>query len=79
MPVLMSCSRSPPVAHECVGSWSGAFSAGKEIFYQGGFRGLFQGHSATLLRVFPYAAIKFMAYDQVHYVCPTHNIASFTF
>jgi len=28
--------------------------------------GLFQGHSATLLRIFPYAAVKFMAYDQVH-------------
>lgn len=31
-------------------------------------RGLLQGHSATILRVFPYAAIKFMAYDQVHHV-----------
>jgi len=28
--------------------------------------GLFQGHSATLLRIFPYAAVKFMAYDHVH-------------
>ncbi|KAI0271887.1 mitochondrial carrier domain-containing protein [Russula aff. rugulosa BPL654] len=28
--------------------------------------GLFQGHSVTLLRVFPYAAVKVMAYDQVH-------------
>ena len=51
-----------------IGSWSGAFRAGLEIYRDGGFRGLFQGHSATLLRVFPYAAIKFMAYDQVHYV-----------
>ena len=51
-----------------IGSWSGAFRAGLEIYRDGGFRGLFQGHSATLLRVFPYAAIKFMAYDQVHSV-----------
>ena len=51
-----------------IGSWSGAFRAGLEIYRDGGIRGLFQGHSATLLRVFPYAAIKFMAYDQVHYV-----------
>ena len=29
-------------------------------------RGLLQGHSATLLRVFPYAGIKFLAYDQAH-------------
>lgn len=33
--------------------------------------GLFQGHSATLLRIFPYAAIKFMAYDQIEHVCPS--------
>ena len=30
-----------------------------------GIYGLFQGHTATLLRVFPYAAIKFVAYDQI--------------
>lgn len=34
-----------------------------EIYSTGGVRGLFQGHSATLLRIFPYAGIKFMAYD----------------
>lgn len=28
-------------------------------------RGLFRGHSATLLRIFPYAGIKFLAYEQV--------------
>ena len=51
-----------------LGSWSGAYNAGRDIYKSGGMRGLLQGHSATLLRVFPYAAIKFMAYDQVHYV-----------
>lgn len=30
-----------------------------------GIRGLFKGHSATLLRIFPYAAIKFLAYEQI--------------
>ncbi|EJT52006.1 coenzyme A transporter [Trichosporon asahii var. asahii CBS 2479] len=30
-----------------------------------GVLGLFQGHSATLLRVFPYAGIKFMFYDWI--------------
>ncbi|KAI8146856.1 mitochondrial carrier domain-containing protein [Fennellomyces sp. T-0311] len=29
-----------------------------------GVRGLFQGHSVTLIRIFPYAAIKFVAYEQ---------------
>lgn len=42
------------------------FKAGSEIFKDTGVRGLFQGHSATLIRVFPYAAVKFLAYDQVH-------------
>jgi hypothetical protein len=50
------------------GTWSGAFKAGDDIYRSGGMRGLLQGHSATLLRVFPYAAIKFMAYDQVRHV-----------
>lgn len=27
--------------------------------------GLFQGHSVTLARIFPYAAIKFVAYEQI--------------
>lgn len=51
-----------------VGTWSGTFRAVSEIYRNGGMRGLLQGHSVTLLRVFPYAAIKFMAYDQVHHV-----------
>lgn len=51
-----------------IGTWSGAFRAIKDINRVNGIAGLFQGHSATLLRVFPYAAIKFLAYDQVHYV-----------
>ncbi|KAI6008674.1 mitochondrial carrier domain-containing protein [Pisolithus marmoratus] len=46
------------------GSWTGAFRAGLAIYRDGGIRGLLQGHSATLLRIFPYAGIKFMAYDQ---------------
>ncbi len=40
------------------------FSAAKEIHSETGLRGLFQGHLATLLRIFPYAAIKFMAFEQ---------------
>ncbi|KDR75280.1 hypothetical protein GALMADRAFT_249278 [Galerina marginata CBS 339.88] len=59
---------SNPDYQKYAGTWSGAFRAVNQIYRQGGIRGLFQGHSATLLRVFPYAAIKFMAYDQVHYI-----------
>jgi len=47
---------------------SGALQAGRTIYQHDGLRGLFQGHSATLLRIFPYAAIKFMAYDQFHFI-----------
>lgn len=37
----------------------------KDIYREDGTRGLFRGHSATLLRIFPYAAIKFLAYEQI--------------
>lgn len=37
----------------------------RDINRQDGVRGLFRGHSATLLRIFPYAAIKFLAYEQL--------------
>ena len=48
----------------------GLFQAMEDIRRKDGIRGLFQGHSATLLRIFPYAAIKFLAYDQAHHVRP---------
>lgn len=37
----------------------------RDINQQSGLRGLFRGHSATLLRIFPYAAIKFLTYEQI--------------
>ena len=37
----------------------------RDINRQDGVRGLYRGHSATLLRIFPYAAIKFLAYEQI--------------
>ncbi|QRV74976.1 5'-3' exoribonuclease [Ceratobasidium sp. AG-Ba] len=63
---------SNPDFNKYSGTWSGAFKAIQQINNTNGFNGLFQGHSATLLRVFPYAAIKFLAYDRVHaYLMPT--------
>lgn len=47
------------------GSFFGLFRAGQKILRNDGFFGLFQGHSVTLLRIFPYAAIKFVAYEQI--------------
>lgn len=40
----------------------------RDITHAEGPIGLFRGHSATLLRIFPYAAIKFVAYEQVRAV-----------
>ncbi|KAG9077116.1 hypothetical protein FS749_011027 [Ceratobasidium sp. UAMH 11750] len=63
---------SNPEFKQYAGTWSGAFKAIQQINSTSGIAGLFQGHSATLLRVFPYAAIKFLAYDRVHfYLMPT--------
>ncbi|KAG1804431.1 mitochondrial carrier domain-containing protein [Suillus subaureus] len=55
---------SNPDFQKYAGTWTGAYRAGLAIYRDGGARGLLQGHSATLLRIFPYAAIKFMVYDQ---------------
>jgi solute carrier family 25 (mitochondrial carrier protein), member 16 len=44
------------------------------IYSQDGALGLFRGHSATLLRIFPYAGIKFLAYEQIrHIVIPSRE------
>ncbi|KAI0706974.1 mitochondrial carrier domain-containing protein [Earliella scabrosa] len=55
---------SNPDFHKYAGTWSGALRATAQIYSENGVRGLLQGHSATLLRIFPYAAINYMAYDQ---------------
>ena len=56
---------SNPQFAKYTGSWGGVVTAMKDIYVSGGARGLFRGHSATLLRIFPYAGIKFLAYEQV--------------
>ncbi|CEJ58181.1 Putative Mitochondrial carrier protein [Penicillium brasilianum] len=56
------------------GSWTGLAAAIRDIKRYEGARGLFKGHSATLLRIFPYAAIKFLAYEQIRAVIiPSHD------
>lgn len=56
---------SNPEFKRFAGSWLGFYKAMNQIRSSQGFTGLFQGHSATLLRIFPYAAIKFVAYEEV--------------
>ncbi|KAG9230137.1 mitochondrial carrier protein LEU5 [Amylocarpus encephaloides] len=59
---------SSPQFAKYTGSWFGVATAIKDIYHEDGSRGLFRGHSATLLRIFPYAAIKFLAYEQIRAV-----------
>ncbi|PWN52825.1 putative LEU5-mitochondrial coenzyme A transporter-member of the mitochondrial carrier family [Violaceomyces palustris] len=57
------------------GRWLGVFTAARDIVQTQGPFALFQGHSATLIRIFPYAAIKYMAYDKLHfYLMPTKEM-----
>ena len=56
---------SNPQFEKYTGSWVGLATALKDIYRQDGSWGLFRGHSATLLRIFPYAGIKFLAYEQI--------------
>ena len=56
---------SSPQFAKYTGSYLGALTAMREIYSSEGARGLLRGHSATLLRIFPYAAIKFQAYEQI--------------
>lgn len=55
------------------GTFSGFYMAGKSIWKNDGILGLFQGHSVTLLRMFPYAAIKFVSYEQIRAILIPHD------
>lgn len=56
---------SNPQFAKYTGSWFGVVAAIRSIYSNEGVTGLFRGHSATLLRIYPYAAIKFVAYEQI--------------
>lgn len=74
MKILFQASN--PQFAKYTGSWFGVVTAMRDINAQAGVRGLFRGHSATLLRIFPYAAIKFLAYEQFRAVLipsPAHE------
>ena len=64
---------SNPQFSKYSGSWSGLIVAMRQINQQDGLRGLFRGHSATLLRIFPYAGIKFLAYEQIRAILITNQ------
>lgn len=65
---------SNPLFAKYTSSWSGLAAALRDIKRYEGASGLFKGHSATLLRIFPYAAIKFLAYEQIRaIIIPSHD------
>ena len=55
---------SSPAFTKYTGTPFGVLRAISTIQKSSGYAGLFRGHSATLLRIFPYAAVKFVAYEQ---------------
>ncbi|KAI0409090.1 mitochondrial carrier protein LEU5 [Xylaria palmicola] len=55
---------SNPQFAKYTSSWVGLGRALSDIYAHNGIVGLFRGHSATLLKIYPYAAIKFVAYEQ---------------
>ncbi|KAI1319529.1 hypothetical protein EDD11_003799 [Mortierella claussenii] len=55
---------SNPRYERYAGTLTGVFKAGRDIQRTFGLRGLFQGNAATILRIFPHAAIRFTAYEQ---------------
>ncbi|KAJ3275570.1 hypothetical protein HDV01_007573 [Terramyces sp. JEL0728] len=55
---------SQPQYEKYQGSVAGYFRALKNIQLSQGSIALFRGHSATLMRIFPYSGIKFMVYEQ---------------
>ncbi|KAJ9087299.1 coenzyme A transporter, variant 2 [Entomophthora muscae] len=65
---------SNPSVQQHAGSLSGIMRAMGDINRLHGIPGLFQGHMATLLRIFPYAAIKFMAFEQFKVVIEDSNM-----
>lgn len=51
---------------------AGVFSTLKAVPQKEGFLGLYKGNGAMMVRIFPYGAIQFMAFDnykKVQYIC----------
>jgi len=44
--------------------FSGVFSAAAHVTRREGFVGLYRGNGAQMVRIFPYAAVQFLSYEQ---------------
>ncbi|CAG8889866.1 unnamed protein product [Penicillium egyptiacum] len=60
--ILFQTSHSQFVHYS--GHWNGLIKAARDIQTSYGISALFKGHSASLIRVFPYASINFLANEQ---------------
>lgn len=65
---------SNPYFRHYASDWFGVAEAFRDIHRYDGLLGLYRGHSATLLRIFPYAAVRFLAYEQIRaFVIPSKD------
>lgn len=64
---------SNPQYAQFSGQRMGVWHATRDIYRNLGVTGLFKGHAATLLRIYPYAAIKFVAYEQFRAILIPHD------
>lgn len=46
------------------GTFSGVFKAVGQIYSSDGIYGLYRGHLAMIVRIIPYSAVNYTAYDQ---------------
>ncbi|KAJ5799056.1 uncharacterized protein N7518_001124 [Penicillium psychrosexuale] len=60
--ILFQTSHSQFVQYSA--HWKGLIKAARVIQTKYGISALFKGHTASLIRVFPYASINFLAYEQ---------------
>ena len=56
-----------------IGKLTGVFGAVRQIYANSGISGLYRGHSATLARIFPYAAINFAAFEKFKLILHTEK------
>jgi len=57
-----------PYVHHLRGDYLGVFKAADNIRRQQGFLALYRGNAATLARIFPYAAIQYMSFEQYRWL-----------
>jgi solute carrier family 25 protein 16 len=68
---------SNPSFRQFAAYWLGPFQAIRTIYHQEGFIACYRGHSATLARIFPYAALNYMCYEKYSHLLDDHIFRPF--